>query len=211
MHLPLTYAVLAAVGIGLLLLRWRWMTLSRSVRHLLISLAIMAVIVRLLELGLRCSTASFRVDAFLSWLCIAGYGLVLVRFSLVRPRWISVPVCVVLALPVCFASFVLPLTELFDRTPPTVAQLGNGLYSERRRIETSPVAVNGAEFDIYSRPAWAPFLRRQRETTRLFDTQCDTSAMYAELLPGSRMVRVTCPDWPGHRPARDHSALVPLR
>lgn len=211
MHLPLTYFVLAVVGAGLLLLRRRWPTLSRGARGVLIGVAAAAIGLRMLSFALHCSPASFRVDAVLSWLCIAGYGLMLVRFSLIRPRWITVFVCVVLALPVCFASLILPLTELFDRKPPTVAQLGNGLWSERRRIETSPVAVNGAEFDIYSRPSWVPFLRRQRETARLFDTQCNTSAMYAELLPGNRMVRVTCPDWPGHTPAMDHTAVVPLR
>ena len=211
MHLPLTYVLLAVGGVGLLVLRWRWATLSQGARRLLLGLAITVIVIRLLEIGLHCSPGSFRADAILSWMCVAGYGLGLVRFSLVRPRWITAPVCVVLALPVCFASLVLPLTELFDRTPPALAQLGNGLYSERRRIETSPVAVNGAEFNIYSRPAWAPFLRRQRQTARLFDTQCNTSAMYAVLLPGNRTVRVTCPDWPGHTPSRDHSAVVPLR
>lgn len=211
MHLPLTYAVLAVVGAGLLLLRWRWSTLSRGARHLLLSLAVTAIVIRMLEVALHYSPAFFRVDAMLSWVCIAAYGVLLVRFSLVRPRWLTLPVSVVLALPVCFASLVLPLTELFDRTPPAVVEIGNGFWSERRRIETSPVAVNGAEFDIYSRPAWAPFLRRQRETARLFDTQCNTSAMYAVLLPGNRLVRVTCPDWPGHTPHMDHSAVVPLR
>lgn len=211
MHLPLTYLLLAMLAAALLLLRRRWWALTRTARGLLLGAGVASIALRGLSMALRCSPASFRVDAALSWMCIAGYGLLLVRFSVMRPRWLVGPVSVVLALPVFAASILLPLTELFDRTPPTVVQMGNGLYSERRRIETSPVAVNGAEFDIYSRPAWAPFLRCRRETARLFDTQCDTSAMYAVLLPGNRTVRVTCPDWPGHTPAMDHSAVVPLR
>ena len=211
MHLPLTYFVLTTVGVGLVLIGWRWWSFSRAARRLMLGVAVTAIALRMMEMAFHCSPASFRVDAMLCWFSTVGYGLLLVRFSLLRPRWLTIPVAAVLALPVCSATLVLPLTEVFDRTPPTVAQIGGGLYSVRRRIETSPVAVNGAEFDIYSRPAWAPFLRRQRETARLFDTQCDTSAMYAVLLPGNRAVRVTCPDWPGHSPTRDHSAVVSLR
>ena len=210
MHLPLTYLLLIALMALLLVLRGRWWRLSRTTRGLLLGFAVAAMMLRILGMALRCSPASFRVDAALSWMCIAGYGLVLLRFSLMRPRWLAVPVSCVLALPVLAASVLLPLTELFDRTPPTVVDIGNGLYSVRRRIDTSPVAVNGAQFDIYSRLGWAPFLRRRRETARLFDTQCNTSAIYAVLLPGNRSVRVTCPDWPGHIPPRDHSAVVPL-
>ena len=198
------------MGAGLLLLGWRWWSRSRRTRHLLLGVGITAIVLRVLEIMVHCSPASSRADAVLSWVCVAGYGLLLTRFSRLRPRWIAVPVTIVLALPVWFASLVLPLTELFDRTPPAVAQLGSGLYSERRRIETSPVAVNGAEFNIYSRLGWAPFLRRRHQTARLFDTQCNTAAMYAVLLPGNRMVRVTCPDWPRHAPTKDYTAVVPL-
>ncbi len=211
MHLQLTYLLLAVLAAALLLLRRRWWMLSHLARRVLLSAAVVALALRALGLVLNYSPASFRMDALLSWLCIAGYGLMLVRFSLMRPRWLAVPVSIVLALPVLAASVLLPLTELFDHTQPTVADMGGGLYSERRRIETSPVAVNGAEFNIYSRPAWTPFLRRRRQTARLFDTQCNTSAIYAVLLPGSRTVRITCPDWPGHVPSMDHSAIVPLR
>lgn len=211
MHLPLTYLALAAVTAGLLVLRSRWSGLPRNARWVLLGVAAMGIGLRLLSLVLHCGPAAFRIDAVLSWMCVTGYGLLLMVFSLVRPRWITVPVCVVLALPAWSASLVLPLTELFDYAPRTVVKLGHGLYSECRRIETSPVAVNGAEFNIYSRPAWAPFLRRQRETARLFDTQCNTAAMYAVVLPGNRTVRVTCPDWPGHTPFVDHTAVVPLR
>ncbi len=211
MHLPLTYSVLLAVAAALLVLRRRWLTLSPVVRGVLLGTAITAIALRLLSIVLRLSPAYFRIDALLSWMCIVGYGVLLARFSLLQPRWLTALVSLVLAVPVGFASLVLPLTELFDVAPPAVTQMGYGLYSERRLLLTSPVSVNSVEFDIYSRPAWAPFLRRQRETARLFDTQCNTAATYAVLLPGHQAVRVTCPDWPGRTPALDYSAVVPLR
>ncbi len=210
MHLPLTFGVLAALAIATLLLRWRWDSISRRAQQRILLAALIAMILRGLGLLTNYST-SFRIEAALNWLCLAGYGILLARFSLMRPRWLTSTVGAILALPVLAATVLLPLTELFDRTPPLVAPIGNGLYSELRRIQTSPVAVDGAEFNIYSHPAWAPFLRRRRETARLFDTQCDTHAMYAVLQPGGRTVRVTCPEWPGHPAAEQHSVLLPLR
>ena len=210
MHLPLTFGVLAALAMAVLLLRSRWDRLSPRVRRTILIFAIAVLVLRGLGLVANFSV-SFRVDAAMYWMCLAGYGVLLARFSLARPRWLTSLIAVTLALPLLAATAFLPLTELFDQAAPSVARVGGDLYSELRRIRTSPVSVDGAEFNIYSRPAWAPFLRRRRQTARLFDTQCDTGAISAVLLPGGRSVRVTCPQWPGQPISAAHVAVVPLR
>lgn len=210
MHVPLTFGVLAALTAAILLLRWGWDGLSRAWQRAALVVAVVALSLRGLGLVTNYSV-SFRVDAAMYWMCLAGYGVLLARFTLIRPRWLTCSIGIVLAVPLLAATPFLPLTELFDTSPPVVAPVGSGLYSELRRIRTSPVSVDGAEFNIYSRPRWAPFLRRRRETARLFDTQCETSAMYAVLEPGGRSVRVTCPEWPDQPGTGGHSAVVPLR
>ena len=210
MHLPLTFGVLATLAVALGVLRWRWDRLPPMAQQWVLVTALFALLLHGVSSAVNLSV-SFRVDAALYWLSLAGYGVLLMRFTLMQPRWLTTSAGMVLAVPVLAATVLLPLTEIFDGTSPATAPLGNGLYSELRRIQTSPVAVNGAEFDIYSHPTWAPFLRRRRETARLYDTQCDTQAMYAVLQPGGRAVRITCPEWPGQQTGAEHTVVLPLR
>ncbi len=207
MHVLYIAVCLAAVSALVLLLRQRWWQLRPLTRRLALALSFAAIAMEGLLRSSGWSFSSNWANGVLYWAVILGYELLLARFSLMRPRWLTATIGLVLALPLLSASIFLPLGIVFDRTPHTVVPLGRGLYSERVRLNVSPIAVSGVDFDVYTRSRLLPFFRRRHQGARLYDTQCDTAETSATLQPDGKTLLVTCPPWPG-QPAEDGRVVL---
>src|SRR5215467_5446260 len=108
MHLPLTFGLLGLLTAAVLLLRFCWWRMPRWVRRSLIVLAIAMVLIRIAFIGLEWSTVSTRLNALLSWAAVGGYEILLARFSLMRPQWLTSLSSIVLLGPLIGSTLMMP-------------------------------------------------------------------------------------------------------
>ena len=207
MNVPLTFAVLAALTGAIVLLRLFWPRLSRRTRSLLIGCACTVLAVSAIGLVTRWSTASNRLNIALYWACIASYELFLILFTLLRPRWLTSIIAIILILPILSASIFLPLAGIFDSPPITTAVLGDHFISERTPWGSGTADTSGTDLTIYYRPPWAPFLRRRQLSCHYYGGQCNASQAFAVLQPDHKSVLMSCPASPDH-PADSARHLV---
>lgn len=156
------------------------------------------------------STASIRWNAALYWVSIASYEFLLILFTRLRPRWLTLTIAIILILPILSASVFLPLAALFNPPPVTTAVLGDHLISERTPWGSGPLATTGTDLTVYYQPAWAPFLHRRRRSARYFGGQCDAAGAYAVLQPDHESVLMCCPASPDQPPDSGHHLIVKL-
>jgi hypothetical protein len=211
MNLPLTFAALLALTIALVLLRFFWPRLSQRTKSLLIACACIGPALFAIVAVSGWSTSSIRWNAAFYWGCIASYEFLLILFTRLRPRWLTSIIAIILILPILSASVFLPLAAIFDPPPVTTAVLGDQLISERKPWGSGAVATTGTDLTIYYRPAWAPFLRRNRLSCRYFGSQCNAAAAYAVLQPDHKSVLMSCPASPDQPPETAHNFVMPLR
>ena len=208
--LPITFAVLAILTGALIFLRLRWTRLSRKTHRILIVCACVALIINAFGKVTHVSTSSSHVNAALYWFAVAGYGLVLLLFTLLRPRWLTAIIAIVLFLPILSASAFLPLAELFDPAPHTVVTLAPNLISDNVSWGTGIVPIAGYDFAIYSYPSWTHLLRRRRQGARYYDEQCDAAHASATLQPDGKHVLMSCPAAAGQPPDSARNLVVKL-
>lgn len=146
---------------------------------------------------MRVSTSSSHLNAVFYWLAAASYGFFLLLFTLLRPRWLTTMIAIILFFPILSASAFLPLAELFNPAPHTVVSLGPDLISDNVPWGTGPVPIAGFDFTIYSTPSWTRFLRRRRQAARYFNGQCDAAHASAMIQPDGEHALMTCPAYPG--------------
>jgi hypothetical protein len=195
--LQLTFVALAILTGALILLRLRWTRLSPKVHRALISCASAILFLDAMILIARISTSSSHLNALFHWLAAASYGLFLLLFTLLRPRWFTAIIAIILFFPILSASTLLPLSQLFNPAPHTVVSLGPNLISDNVPWGTGPVSIAGFDFTIYSTPSWARFLRRRRQGARYFNGQCDAAHASATIQPDGKHALMTCPAYPG--------------
>lgn len=194
--LPLTFAFLAILTGALILLRLRWTRLSQRSHKILFGSACAVLILYALSLGTGWSTSSDHLDAALYWAAIAGYELLVLLFTLLRPRWLTSIIAVVLIVPILSASVFLPLAELFDPAPHTVVSIGPNLISDRALWGTGTAPSSGFDLTIYSHPSWTHLLRHRRQACHYYSGQCDASRAFATLEPDGKHVLMSCPAAP---------------
>src|SRR3954468_14817806 len=114
MHVPITIGILGLLTAAVVALRFLWWRLPSWLRKLMLGCAAAMVLVRFFFLVSLWSTTSTRVNALLCWTAVIGYEVVLVRFSLMRPQWLTTISAVILLLPILGSSLLLPLTRVFD-------------------------------------------------------------------------------------------------
>lgn len=196
MNLLPTLATLVIFTAIFLAVRIRWHRLSARTHKLCLAAASIFLILSALKLVTRWSPASETLTVLLEWARDLSYIFLMLLFTLVRPRWLSVPIAIVLILPVFAASLILPLGDIFNATPSTYADLGSNIQTVRTPFYKSD-HNSGVDFIVYYRPPWMPLLRYRITSDRFVNTQCNASAAFAVLEPEPKPGRVIvrCPAW----------------
>lgn len=197
MHVPLTLAALALLTLGLVLLRIRWPYLAPRTHRCLIVLAGIALAFSCLNSVSHWQPIWQPIDAAQHWTTFAAYEFLVLLLTLLRPRLLTSIIAAVLILPILSASTLLPLTALFDHPVQTTVPLAPNVVTLTTIVKRTPYATNAADFEVFYRPSWLPFLQHRLASTRFFDTQCNSPAAYATLQPDQRVVLLTCPPRPG--------------
>jgi hypothetical protein len=208
--LPLTFAALALLTVALILLRLRWAHLSPKTHEILIACACVALGLYAFSAVTRWSTSSNHLNAALYWFAVAAYEFFLLLFTLLRPRWLTTIIAVVLILPILSASPFLPLADLFDPAPHTIVSIGSNFISERTPWGTGTAPSSGFDLVIYSHPSWTHVLRRRRQACHYFSGQCDASRASATLQPDGKHVLMSCPAASNQQPGAGRSLVVKL-
>jgi hypothetical protein len=197
MHVPLTFAALALLTTAIVLLRFFWPRLSQKTHRILINIVITYFILSLISSSTRWTTAYDQLDGALYWCFVACYAFLLMRFSQLRPRWLTSIIAVILFLPILSAMMFLPLTKVFNRATSTTSVIGDRIISVKTPLEPNPLEVSGVDVDIFYQPTWSTLVRRRLQGFRFIDSQCNASAAYAVLQPDHKSVLFSCPPAPG--------------
>lgn len=208
--LPLTFTALAILTGALILLRLRWPHLSRRLQNVLVGCAVAAFLLNGITFITGWSTSSNHLNAAIYWAAVAGYELLLLLFTLLRPRWLTAIVAAVLILPILSASPFLPLAELFDPAPHTIVSIGPNLISDRAPWGTGTAPSSGFDLTIYAHPSWTHFFRRRRQACHYYSGQCDASRSSATLQPDGKHVLMSCPAAPDQHADAARSLVVKL-
>ncbi len=208
--IPLTFAALAVLTGTLVLLRLRWARLSEKTRRALIVYACAALALCAVSSATHLNTSSSHLNAALYWGALAGYGILLVLFTLLRPRWLTTIIAIILFLPILSASAFLPLAELFNPAPHITVSIGPNLVSDLVPWGTGTAPTSGFDLVVYSHPSWSKFLRHRRQGCHYYSGQCDASRATAALQPDGRHVLMSCPAAADQPPDAARSLVVKL-
>lgn len=208
--LPLTFAVLLLMTGALVVLRLRWSRLTPKIHRVIIFCACAALLLHAISFATGWSTSSDHLNAAVYWIAMAAYEFFILLFTLLRPRWLTTTIAIILIVPVFSASPFLPLADLFYSAPHTVVRIGPNIISDR--APTGPEHTDSSGFDlaIYSHPSWTQFLRRRRQASHYFSAQCDASQASATLQPDGKHVLMSCPAAPNQPPDAARNLIVKL-
>ncbi len=211
MHVPITLFALALLTVGMVLLRARWERISSRLQAAIVG----SVLVFCLLWGFshlsKWETSSFYANALLNWARVVGWELLLMLFSLLRPRWITVPLAVLLLVPVLGATVLLPLTDVFERPAILTRTLPGGYVVDTRLAhQADPVRIPEVEVTLYHQPRLLPMLRRIRHITSFTEAQCNTRATSAVPDGAGRNLLIHCPAWPDRAADDPWDEVVPL-
>lgn len=194
MHLPLTFGLVAALMAALVLLSVYWLCIPGAVRKALIIFAIIVPVIFFLAYVTKWRASPDRINYLFCWGFLASWGVWLVLFSRLKPRWLTAITAVVLMLPaVLSASILFPLALTFDSAPATTISLGDHIVSERTPWGAGTAETTGTDLTLYYQPGWMPLLRRSLRSARYYNGQCDANAAYAVLQPDGWHVEMVCP------------------
>jgi hypothetical protein len=211
MYIPITIAALASLTAAMILLRIFWLRLPSRLRFFLIRASIAVIALHVLFVLTKWTTTSDRLNTVINWLAVAGYALLILLFSRLSPRWLTIPSMVILLLPIFAASIVFPLARLFEPGSPRNIPIGNHLFYEVSPWSNAAAGSNaGVDVFIYYIPPFAPFLRHKLQVIPYNDGECNAGATSVTLLPSRKAVLGHCPRWPNQPPAGTVDKLLPL-
>jgi hypothetical protein len=142
------------------------------------------------------NTTSDRLNVLINWLAIAGYELLILLFSSLPPRWLTLPSTIILLIPLFASSIMGPLTNIFNPASHRNVALGDHLFYEVDPWMNAGGGTKGVDVNIYYRPPFAPFLRRKIQSTPFNDRECNSRSAFAIAFPTRRTVLFRCPNWP---------------
>jgi hypothetical protein len=209
MHVPLTIGVLGLLTGAILVLRLCWWRLPLWLQRVVLGFALTVVLIRFCFLASQWSLTSTRLNAVLCWLAVAGYQILLARFSLMRPQWLTSISAVILLFPLLGSTLLIPLTRIFDWAPADISSIGGDYICEKSPWDTDSSGNVGVDLMVYYRPPFAPFLRHIVQRSSFGDNQCDSAASSAIANPTQKVVYFRCPGRSGKQEDIEHT--LPLR
>jgi hypothetical protein len=210
MYIPLTTAALALLTIAMLLLRIFWSRLPPRLRFFLLRASIAIIVLHGLFLLTKWTTTSDRLNVLIYWLAIAGYELLVLLFSRLPPRWLTLPSTIILLIPLFAATILIPLTHFFDPASRKSVSLGDHFFYEIDPWMNAGGGNKGVDVVIYYRPPLAPFFRHKIQSIPFNDQECNSREASAIAFPAKKTVLGRCPNWPS-QPAGTRDKLLPLR
>ncbi|MBS1822030.1 MAG: hypothetical protein JST61_08660 [Acidobacteria bacterium] len=200
MYFGETIGLLLVLTAAILTLRFFWHRFPPRIERIVLGAAAIVFAIRLVFAAARLSTMYPHFDAFICWAAVAGYELMLARFSLMRPRWLTSISSIILLLPVFGSTLLFPLTGIFYRGPADIRPIGNNYVVERTPWDVSVSGHSGTDLGIFYRPAMVPFFRHMVQRSSFSDEQCDSKATVVTVDPPRKLVYVHCP---AHREGHD--------
>jgi hypothetical protein len=209
MHFGQTIGLLVALTVAILILRFFWARMPKGAERAVLFFACLVVALRFVFLVTLSRLLWPFFDALLCWAAVVGYELMLVRFSLMQPRWLTSISAFVLLLPIFGSTLLFPLTGIFNTEPSDIHPIGGHYLLERSPWDVDVGGHEGIDLGIFYRPPWAPFLRRMVQRGSFSEEQCDTKAVTVSVDPANKLVRFHCP---GHHEGQNATDLtLPLR
>jgi len=205
MHFAQAIGLLVVVTIAIAVLRFNWYRLPAQVEKYLLPCAAITVALRIVFLATQWNTVSIRFNALLSWLAVIGYELILARFSLMRPQWLTSLSAIILIPPMLGSTLLLPLTNIFETETAEVRPITKNYLLERNPWDAAVVGKNGSDYGIYYRPTVAPFLRHLVQRSSLGAEQCNDKEVTVRIDPNNKLVHFHCP---GHHGDSDSVELT---
>jgi hypothetical protein len=196
MPMPLTIAALVLLTGAMLLLRVFWSRLPARLRFVLIRTSIALVILQVFFAATKWGTTSDLLNVLINWLAVAAYELLVLLFSRLPPRWLTSICAVILLIPVFASTVLFPLTELFNPYTSKKVSIDNHFFYEIKPWGNAGSGTDGVDLLITSRPAFAPFLRRNIHPIPFNNHECHAAAATATLSPDAKTVLGHCPHWP---------------
>lgn len=209
MHLPLTFGLLGLLTGAVLLLRMYWWKLPPSARRGILALACAMVLLRMGFIATQWSMTSSKMNDVICWLAVAGYEILLARFSLMRPQWLTAASATVLLLPLIGSTLLLPLTRIFDWTVDDISQLPGPYILERNTWDTDGSGHSGMDMIVFYQPRFVPFMRHLSQRASFGDDECNAETATAQVDPQKRTVHFHCPTRGYEKPSID--VILPLR
>jgi len=210
MYIPLALAALALLTVAMILLRIFWSRVPPRLRFLLIRASVAVIILHGLFVVTKWTTTSDRLNVFINWLAIAAYELLVLLFSRLPPRWLTLPSTIILLIPLFASLSVIPLTRLFEPPARKNLSLGDHLFYEVSPWSNPGGGNKGVDVIIYYRPPFTPFLRHKLQSIPFNDQECNSRAASAVAFPTKKTVLGRCPNWPSQA-AGTVDKLLPLR
>src|ERR1700679_2183166 len=196
MFIPVTAPARVILMVAMLLLRIFWFRIPSWLRFLLIRVSIAVILIQGLFVLTKWNTTSDRFNYVLNWLAIAGYALLVLLFSRLSPRWLTLPSTIILLVPLFTASVIMPLTLTFQPEPNAKAYLSDHLLYEVQPWPNTGGGNGGVDINIYHRFPLAPFLRHKLRTIPFNNQECNSLKATAVAFPDTKIVLGHCPRWP---------------
>jgi len=202
MYMPITTAALALLTVAMILLRVFWDRLPPLLRFVLIRTSIALVLLQAFFAATKWGTTSNHVNAFISWLAVASYELLILLFSRLSPKWLTSISAAILLIPLFAASILFPLGDLFSPWPTEDVSINRHFFYEKKPWGTTGADgdSDGVDLLICYRPAFAPFLRRKIQPIAFNIRECNIKAASAILSADAKTVIARCPRWPSESP-----------
>jgi hypothetical protein len=210
MYIPITIAALTLLTVAMFLLRIFWSRVPPRLRFFLIRASIAVIVLHGLIVATKWTTTSDRLNVLINWLAIAGYELLVLLFSRLSPRWLTLPSAIILLIPLFAASILGPLTYLFEPGSHAKVSLGDHLFYQVNPWSNVGGGNRGVDVLIYYRPPFAPFIRHKLQSIPFNDQECNSRAASAIAFPARKTVLGRCPNWPS-RTSGTIDKILPLR
>jgi hypothetical protein len=210
MLILLTTVVLASLTLAIIVLRVFWSRIPAKTRSFFVYAGLSMMFLHVSFAVTKWSTTSDRLNSIINWGAVAGYLLIIVLFTLHRPRWLTTISAAILVLPVFASNILLPLRDLFNPVSPSVTRIDRRYIYTRALWDIPGENQNsGVDLMVFYQPRFFP-LRRKVQRATFNDMQCDASASSATIDHARKLIHFHCPalsTLPGSAPI---DLLLPL-